>query len=61
MRSSFRANDNIFDYLNENIEEFNIDDLIFKINVESKGPIQFKGKIPTVLNGGLIMHYWIRY
>lgn len=55
MRSFLRANDNIFDYLNENIEEFNIDDLIFKINVQSKGPIQFKGKIPTVLIGGLII------
>ena len=55
MRAFLRANDNIFDYLNANVEEFNIDDLIFKINVQSKGPIQFKGKISSVLASGLLI------
>lgn len=57
MRDFLRANDNIFDYLNENIEEFNIEDLIFKINVQLKGPIQFKGSIKTVLVGGLVISF----
>ena len=55
MRAFLRANDNVFDYLNKNIEEFDIDDLIFKINVQSKGPIQFKGRISTVLIAGLVI------
>lgn len=55
MRAFLSANDKIFDYLNQNMDEFNINDLIFKINVQSKGPIQFKGLIKTVLIGGLVI------
>ena len=55
MRKFFRANDLIIDYLDANIDDFNIDDIIFKINVQSKGPVQYKGKISSVLAMGLLI------
>ena len=43
-------------YINKNIKEnFKIDGLILKINVQSKGPIQLKGQINKMLAYGLVI------
>lgn len=50
------VNRDLMIYINKNIKEnFKIDGLILKINVQSKGPIQLKGQINKMLVYGLVI------
>ncbi|NFQ84194.1 hypothetical protein FDG04_02450 [Clostridium sporogenes] len=54
--SFLNVNNQLMQYINENIDdEFNIKDFILKINVQSKGPIQFKGKVFSILLLGMVI------
>lgn len=57
MLSFLNNNNKLIEFFNENYPELNleIDDLILKINVQSKGPVQFKGTVKTILISGLII------
>ncbi|HBJ2609737.1 hypothetical protein FDA77_18995 [Clostridium botulinum] len=57
MLSFLNNNNNIINYINAYYSDLSInaDDLILKISVQSKGPIQLKGAIRNVLIIGLIM------
>lgn len=56
LMSFLNNNNKLMDYINKSVDkEFRIEDLILKINVQSKGPIQFKGKIFQILLLGMII------
>ncbi|GAA0116963.1 hypothetical protein [Clostridium senegalense] len=57
MLSFLNNNNEIISYINSYYPDLSInaDDLILKISVQSKGPVQFKGKMRNVLIIGLIM------
>lgn len=56
MISFLNSNNKLINYINANVDdEFKIDDLILKMNVQSKGPIQFKGTMSKILILGMII------
>lgn len=55
---SFLNNNNrLIEFFSDNYPQLDldIDDVILKINVQSKGPVQFKGTISTILISGMII------
>ena len=56
MLSFLNTYNHLIDYLNKNYHELNLDinDIILKINVQSKGPIEFKGAVKKMLILGLV-------
>lgn len=57
MLSFLNNNDKLIEFFNTNYPNLNLDmdDMILKINVQSKGPIQFKGTFKTILISGIII------
>ncbi len=54
MLEFLNTNKKIIDYINEKANlDINFDDIIMKINVQSKGPVQLKGTVKTILVFGV--------
>ncbi|HFL3259263.1 TPA: hypothetical protein ACG3I5_002915 [Clostridioides difficile] len=56
MLNFLNSNDLLMDYINNQTSvEYNMDELVIKINVQSKGPVQLKGSAKNILIFGLII------